>query len=55
MKAIKKYKLRCRINGIVVTSRPEKYNIVWIREYNPEIYPMDRTITNRPGTNRAGH
>jgi hypothetical protein len=38
----KKYKLRCRINGILVTSSPEKYDIVWIREFNNEIYPMDK-------------
>ena len=36
-----KYKLRCRNNGIVVTTNPSKYNIVWIRKFNPNIYPID--------------
>jgi hypothetical protein len=35
------YKLRCRNNGIVVTENPKKYNIVWIRIYDPEIYTID--------------
>jgi len=37
-----KYKLRCRNKGIVVTSNPEKFNIIWIRDFNPIIYSMDR-------------
>ena len=37
----KKYKLRCRNNGIVVTTNPKKYNIVWIRLFDPEIYSID--------------
>lgn len=37
-----KYKLRCRNKGILVTLTPEKYNIVWKRVLNPEIYPMDK-------------
>jgi len=36
-----KYKLRCRDKGILVTSNPEKYNVVWKRIFNSEIYPMD--------------
>ena len=39
-----KYKLRCRYKGIVVTLDPEKYNIVWKREFNEEIFPIDRRI-----------
>jgi hypothetical protein len=37
-----KYKLRCRNKGILVTSKPELYDVVWKRIYNPEIYPMDK-------------
>jgi hypothetical protein len=37
-----KYKLRCRNKGILVTSKPELYSVVWKRIYNPEIYPMDK-------------
>jgi hypothetical protein len=36
-----KYKLRCRNKGILVTSNPELYNVVWKRKFNPEIYPED--------------
>lgn len=36
------YKLRCRKNGIVVTTNPELYDIVWKRIFNPEIYTMDK-------------
>jgi|688.fasta_scaffold1556117_1 hypothetical protein len=39
---LKKYKLRCRVKGIVVTTNPKEYNIVWIREFNPEIYSNDK-------------
>jgi hypothetical protein len=39
---LKKYKLRCRVIGIVVTTNPTEYNIVWIREFNPEIYSNDK-------------
>ncbi|QQV91218.1 hypothetical protein Freya10_2 [Polaribacter phage Freya_10] len=36
------YKLRCRNKGIVVTKRNLKnYDIVWIREFNTEIYSFD--------------
>jgi hypothetical protein len=38
-----KYKLRCRNKGILVTYSPEEYNIVWIRLFNPKIYPIDKT------------
>lgn len=39
-----KYKLRCRKKGIVVDelSDIDKYDIVWIREMIPEVYPMDK-------------
>ena len=37
----KNYKLRCRINGILVTDSPTPYDIVWIREFNPLIYSID--------------
>ena len=37
-----KYKLRCRNNGIVVTTEPKKYNVVWQRKFNPEIYSIDK-------------
>jgi hypothetical protein len=36
-----KYKLRCRNKGILVTSNPENYDMVWKRIFNPEIYPED--------------
>lgn len=36
-----KYKLRCREKGILVTSTPEKFDVVWKRKFNPEIYPED--------------
>ena len=39
---IQKYKLRCRNNGIVVTLKPEQYNVVWKRKFNPKIYSTDR-------------
>ncbi len=39
-----KYKLRCRNKGILVTSEPEKYNVVWKRIFNPEIYSIDKTL-----------
>jgi hypothetical protein len=39
---LKKYKLRCRVKGIVVATNPTEYNIVWIREFNPEIYSNDK-------------
>jgi hypothetical protein len=42
-----KYKLRCRNNGIVVTSNQEKYDVVWKRKFNPEICPMDKIIYNK--------
>ena len=35
------YKLRCLKNGILVTSEPDKYNVVWKREFNPMIYSED--------------
>lgn len=35
------YKLRCRKLGIVVSSDLSKYDIVWKREFNSEIFPMD--------------
>ena len=38
-----KYKLRCRNKGIVVSSKPEQYNIVWKRKFNTEIYSTDRS------------
>ena len=31
----KKYKLRCRKLGIIVSYNPEKYDVVWKREFNP--------------------
>ena len=39
-----KYKLRCRNKGILVTSNPEKYNIVWKRVFNPKIFPIDQKL-----------
>jgi hypothetical protein len=36
-----KYKLRCRKNGILVTSNPSEYDVVWKRIFNPEIYTVD--------------
>ena len=42
-----KYKLRCREKGVLVTSKPEKYKIVWKRIFNPEIYPVDRCKDNQ--------
>ncbi len=36
-----KYKLRCLNKGVVVTTEPEKYNVVWKREFNPEIFSED--------------
>jgi len=44
---VKKYKLRCRNNGILVTLTPEKHNIVWIRIFNTEIYPIDKCKDNQ--------
>ena len=43
--SITKYKLRCRENGILVTSNPNKYNVVWKRIFNPIIYSMDKNKT----------
>jgi len=37
-----KFKIRCRNNGILVTSHPEKYDVVWSRPWNPERNPTDR-------------
>ena len=37
-----KYKLRCRKNGILVTSNPNKYDVDWKRLFNPEMYPIDK-------------
>ena len=36
-----KYKLRCQKNGILVTSNPNKYDVVWKRLFNHEIYSVD--------------
>jgi len=38
-----KYKLRCRKHGIVVTLNPEKFDVVWKREFNPDVYSIDKT------------
>jgi hypothetical protein len=38
---LKKYKIRCRNCGIVVTTTPEKHDIVWKRDYRPDISPID--------------
>ena len=40
-----KYKLRCRNNGILVTSKPKKYDVVWKRKFDPKIYPQDKNQT----------
>lgn len=37
-----KYKLRCRNKGILVTSNLIKYDVVWKRPFNPEIYSLDK-------------
>ena len=37
----KKYKLRCRKKGILVTTNPHVYDVVWVREYSPEVYAKD--------------
>ena len=39
-----KNKLRCRNKGIVVTSNPEKYNVVWKRKFNPDIFSIDKML-----------
>ena len=39
---VKKYKLRCRKLGIIVSNNPENYDVVWKREFNPEIYSIDK-------------
>lgn len=39
---IKKYKFRCRKLGIIVSYYPENYDLVWKREFNPEIYSIDK-------------
>ena len=31
------FKLRCREKGILVTNKPRKYNVVWVREFRPEL------------------
>lgn len=36
-----KYKLRCRIHGILITTRPEIFDVVWSRLFNPKTYPID--------------
>jgi len=36
-----RYKLRCRAKGILVTSNPKNFDVVWKRKFNPEIYPED--------------
>lgn len=43
MENTKKYKLRCRKLGVLICSESEltKYDIVWKREFNPIIYPLD--------------
>ena len=33
----KLYKLRCRENGILVTNKPEFFNVVWVRDFSPEL------------------
>ena len=38
---LKKYKLRCRWQGIVITETPEKFDIVWVREFMPGTSPID--------------
>ena len=44
----KKYKLRCRENGILVTTEPDKYNVVWCREFHEkEKYKIDSDYKNR--------
>lgn len=30
-------KLRCRKNGILVTNKPEKYDVVWVRNFRPDL------------------
>ena len=30
-------KLRCRKNGILVTNKPEKYDVVWVRDFRPDL------------------
>lgn len=41
---IKKYKIRCRKNGIIVCLEKEmqKYDVIWKRIFNPKIYPKDK-------------
>lgn len=36
-----KYRLRCRFKGVLVTSNPKKFDVVWKRVFNPKIYPED--------------
>jgi hypothetical protein len=39
-----KYKFRCRKNGVLIDTKENlyKYDIVWKREFNPEIYSIDK-------------
>ena len=39
---VKKYKLRCRKLGIIVSDNPKNKDVVWKREFNPEIYSIDK-------------
>ena len=34
---IKMFKLRCRDNGILVTNKPEIYDVVWFRDFRPDL------------------
>jgi len=37
-----KYKLRCRRNGILITTKPQYFDVVWKRLFNPKIYSIDK-------------
>ncbi|WP_445453120.1 PcfK-like family protein [Flavobacterium sp. 25HG05S-40] len=36
------YRIRCRKCGIITTAEPEKHDVVWKREFDPERSPIDR-------------
>ena len=37
----KKHVIRCRRCGIIVTSEPTKHDVVWKRDFRPDISPID--------------
>ena len=45
----KLYKMRCRDKGIIVTTQPETFNLVWKREFDAINSPIDREDLKKAG------